>query len=107
MSLAGASTRRIEDVSEALWGASVSSGTVSNLNEKALGPIDGWRNRPLACECRYVYVDGVYLKRAWGGAFENEEAGASKRGLKGWPGERRLAGPQGGDVRCLGIATAL
>lgn len=35
MYLAGVSTRRIEDVSEILWGASVSAATVSNLNDKA------------------------------------------------------------------------
>lgn len=33
--LAGVSTRRIKDVSEVIWGASMSPGTVSNLNEKA------------------------------------------------------------------------
>lgn len=32
MYLAGVSTRRIEDVSEILWGSSVSAATVSNLN---------------------------------------------------------------------------
>ena len=74
MYLAGVSTRRVEDVSETLWGASVSPGTVSNLNEKAFDSIEEWRNRPLACEYRYVYVDGIYLKRAWGGAFENVAA---------------------------------
>ncbi|MBQ9003164.1 MAG: IS256 family transposase [Eggerthellaceae bacterium] len=71
MYLAGVSTRRVEDVSEILWGASVSAGTVSNLNEKAFESIEEWRNRPLSCEYRYVYVDGIYLKRAWGGAVEN------------------------------------
>ena len=71
MYLAGVSTRRVEDVSEILWGASVSAGTVSNLNEKAFESIEEWRNRPLTCEYRYVYVDGIYLKRAWGGAYEN------------------------------------
>ena len=35
MSLAGVSTRRIEDVGEILWGAGVSAGTVSNLNDRA------------------------------------------------------------------------
>lgn len=35
MYLAGVSARRIEDVSEIPWGAGVSAGTVSNLNEKA------------------------------------------------------------------------
>lgn len=35
MYLAGVSTRRIEDVSEILWGAGVSASTVSNLNDRA------------------------------------------------------------------------
>ena len=71
MYLAGVSTRRIEDVSEILWGASVSPGTVSNLNEKAFKSIDEWRCRPLTCEYPYVYIDGIYLKRSWGGSYEN------------------------------------
>jgi transposase-like protein len=71
MYLAGVSTRRIEDVADALWGASVSAGTVSNLNEKAFKGIEEWRSRPLVCKYRYVYIDGIYLKRSWGGSFEN------------------------------------
>ena len=71
MYLAGVSTRRIEDVSEILWGASVSAGTVSNLNDKAFAAVEEWRCRPLTCEYPYVYVDGIYLKRSWGGSFEN------------------------------------
>ena len=43
--LAGVSTRRIEDVSETLWGSSVSASTVSNLNEKAFEAVEAWRNR--------------------------------------------------------------
>ena len=34
MYLAGISVRRVEDVTEALWGTRVSSGTVSKLNQK-------------------------------------------------------------------------
>ena len=71
MCLAGVSTRRIEDVSEALWGASVSAATVSNLNEKAFESVEAWRSRPLTRAYPYAYVDGIYLKRAWGGAYEN------------------------------------
>ena len=71
MYLAGVSTRRIEDVSEILWGAGVSAGTVSNLNDKAFKAVEEWRCRPLACEYPYVYVDGIYLKRSWGGSYEN------------------------------------
>ena len=71
MYLAGVSTRRIEDVSEILWGASVSSATVSNLNEKAFEAVEEWRSRPLNRKYPYVFVDGIYLKRSWGGSFEN------------------------------------
>ena len=71
MYLAGVSTRRIEDVGEILWGAGVSAGTVSNLNEKAFKAVDEWRCRPLAREYPYVYIDGIYLKRSWGGSYEN------------------------------------
>ncbi len=71
MYLAGVSTRRIEDVSEILWGASVSAATVSNLNDKAFEAVEEWRSRPLACKYPYVFVDGIYLKRSWGGSFEN------------------------------------
>ena len=69
--LAGVSTRRIEDVSEILWGSSVSAATVSNLNEKAFASVEEWRNRPLDRAYPYVYVDGIYLKRSWGGSYEN------------------------------------
>lgn len=71
MYLAGVSTRRIEDVSEILWGSSVSAATVSNLNEKAFASVEEWRNRPPGRAHPYVYVDGIYLKRSWGGAYEN------------------------------------
>ena len=71
MYLAGVSTRRIEDVSEILWGSSVSAGTVSNLNAKAYESVEEWRSRPLSGEYPYVFVDGIYLKRSWGGSYEN------------------------------------
>ena len=71
MYLAGVSTRRIEDVSEILWGSSVSKGTVSNLNQKAFAAVEEWRTRPLTCAYPYVYVDGTYLKKNWGGAYES------------------------------------
>ena len=74
MYLAGVSTQRIEDVSEILWGAGVSAGTVSNLNDKAFKAVDEWRCRPLAREYPYVYVDGIYLKQSWGGSYENVAA---------------------------------
>lgn len=71
MYLAGVSVRRIEDITEALWGAKVSPGTISNLNKKAYENIEAWRSRKLSSEYPYVYVDGVYLKRSWGGEIQN------------------------------------
>jgi len=73
MYLAGVSTRRIEDVSEILWvwGAKVSSATVPDPDKKAYSKIEEWRSCPLSGHCPYVYADGTYLKRSWGGEYEN------------------------------------
>lgn len=71
MYLAGVSTRRIEDVSGILWGAGVSAGTVSNLNEKAFESVDARRTGPLSGGYPCLFVDGIYLKRSWGRSCEN------------------------------------
>ena len=71
MYLAGVSVRRVEDITEALWGAKVSPSTVSDLNQKIYGKIEEWRMRPIVGEYPYVFVDGVYLKRSWGGEVQN------------------------------------
>ena len=71
MYLAGVSTRRIEDVSEILWGSSVSASTVSSLNERAFASVEEWRNGPLERAYPYACVDGIYLKRSWGGSYES------------------------------------
>jgi transposase-like protein len=64
--------RRVEDITEALWGSKVSPSTISELNKKAYVHIEDWRNRPLQGGCYpYVYVDGIYLRRNWGGEYEN------------------------------------
>jgi putative transposase len=41
------------------------------LNQKIYDRIDQWRDRPLLSRYAYVYVDGIYLKRSWGGSMEN------------------------------------
>ena len=72
MYLAGVSVRRVEDITEALWGSKVSASTISELNKKAYVNIEAWRNRSLqGGKYPYVYVDGIYLKRNWGGEYEN------------------------------------
>lgn len=132
MYLAGVSVRRVEDITEALWGTRVSAGTVSELNKKVYVHIEEWRTRGLRGSYPYVYLDGIYLKRCWGGEFENvsvliavgvdgdgyrEVLGAAE-GMKedraGWLGflkglkERGLSGTRlfVGD-RCLGLLEAV
>jgi transposase-like protein len=71
MYLAGVSVRRVEDITQALWGTKISASTVSELNQKVYGKIEEWRNRPIEGEHPYVFVDGIYLKRSWGGEVRN------------------------------------
>jgi putative transposase len=71
MYLAGMSVRRVEDITQALWGTRVSASTVSDLNQKIYGKIDEWRQRPLVGDFPYVFLDGLWLKRSWGGEVRN------------------------------------
>lgn len=71
MYLAGVSVRRVEDITEALWGMRVSAGTVSDLNQKLYERIEQWRNEPIVGAHPYVYLDGICLKRSWAGEVRN------------------------------------
>jgi len=71
MYLAGVSVRRVTDITEALWGMRVSAGTVSDLNQKLYQRIEAWRNRKIEGAYPYVYLDGISLKRTWGGEVRN------------------------------------
>ena len=71
MYLAGVSVRRVEDITEALWGTRVSPGTVSNLNKKVYDRIEQWIHEPIEGEYTYVFLDGIWLKRCWAGEVKN------------------------------------
>ena len=71
MYLAGISVRRVEDITEALWGTRVSPNTVSNLNQKIYAKIEAWRNRRIEGEHPYLYLDGIVMKRSWAGEVRN------------------------------------
>jgi putative transposase len=131
MYLAGVSVRRVEDITEALWGTRVSSGTVSRLNQKIYRHIEAWRNRKIEGEFPYLFLDGVVLKRSWAGEVRNVSvlvaigvgadghrqilgvAEGQKEDLEGWRGflrhlkDRGLAGVQLiiSDA-CLGLVEA-
>lgn len=118
MYLAGVSVRRVEDITEILWGTRVSSGTVSRLNQRIYAHIEAWRNRDIVGSYPYVYLDGVILKRSWAGEVRNVSvlvaigvgedgyrhilgvAEGQKEDLEGWRGflahlkKRKLAGVQ-------------
>lgn len=120
MYLAGVSVRRVEDITEALWGTRVSSGTVSRLNQKIYRHIEAWRNREITGEFPYVYLDGVILKRSWAGEVRNVSvlvaigvasdgfrqilgvAEGEKEDLEGWRGFLRHLKDRGlGGVRLI------
>ena len=71
MYLAGVSTRRVDDISQLLWGERMPSQTLSDKLKRVYDQIDQWRNRPLDSEYPYVFMDGVWHKRSWGGGVEN------------------------------------
>jgi transposase-like protein len=71
MYLAGVSVRRVEDITEALWGTKVSPSTVSRLNQEIYERIEHWRNQPLQGAYPYVFLDGIVLKRSWAGEVRN------------------------------------
>ena len=66
MYLAGVSVRRVEDITEALWGTRVSPSTVSELNQKIYAQIETWRNRPIEGNHPYVFLDGLVAEAKLG-----------------------------------------
>ena len=77
MYLAGVSVRRVEDITETLWGTKVSSGTISNLNQKAYKHIEAWRQRPLTGEYPYEMKRVTLMLKAIH-AQESKEAAQEK-----------------------------
>ena len=41
------------------------------LNQKIYAQIETWRNRPIQGNHPYVFLDGLWLKRSWGGEVRN------------------------------------
>ena len=94
MYLAGVSVRRVEDITEALWGTRVSPGTVSNLNKKIYEQIDAWRNKPIAGDHHlHELTDGFHAERVigeWIGFYNTERPHSSLGGKT--PAEAYAAG---------------
>lgn len=69
--LAGASARQVDDISQLLWGDRMPSQMLSDKLKRVYGQIDQWHDMPPEGEYPYVFVDGVWHKRSWGGSVEN------------------------------------
>lgn len=71
MYLAGVSTRQVDDTGQLPWGDRMPSQTLSDKLKRVYAEIDEWRTGLLEGEYPYVFVDGVWHKRSWGGSVEN------------------------------------
>ena len=65
--------RRVEDITEALWGTRVSPSVVSDLHKKIYKRIDKWRNATIEGTFPYVYLDGIVMKRSCGGSVHTKQ----------------------------------
>jgi putative transposase len=101
MYLAGISVRRVEDITEALWGTRVSPSTVSNLNKKIYAKIEAWRNRRIEGKHPYLYLDGIVMKRSWAGEVRNVSLLVALRVSRD---SGHLRGRQGGQIRLVGVS---
>ena len=91
--------RRVKDITQALWGTHLSASTVSDLNQKIYGKIDEWREGPLTGDLPYVFLDGIWLKRSWGGEVTNVSVlvaiGVAQSGYRAILGVREAAKQDG------------
>ena len=98
MYLAGVSTRRVDDISQLLWGERMPSQTLSDKLKKIYKEIDEWRKRPLESEYPYVFVDGMW-HRARGERERprrhRRQHGGPARGHRGRRGHARGRGQLG------------
>lgn len=72
MYLAVVSVRRVEDITEALWGSRVSSSTISELNKRFTRTSKRMEKQSFGEHVSlYMFVDGIWLKRSWGGVVQS------------------------------------
>ena len=76
MYLAGVSMRRVEDITEALWGSKVSASTISKLNKKAYVNIEACASAP----CRAVSIHMCM----WTASISSETGVANTKMLPFW-----------------------
>jgi Transposase, Mutator family len=101
MYLAGVSVRRVEDITQALWGTWVSASTVSELNQRIYKQIEEWRQQPLGGGRLPVCLPGWLVAEVQLGrpGEVHQRSGGDRRVPERLPsdpgGQRRLEGGQG------------
>lgn len=88
--LAAVSVRRVEGITEALRGARVSPGMVSNPGRTIRARIDEWRHRQIEGDHPCVFRDGIVTKRSRAGEVRDVSLlgaiGVTTHGSRGIPG---------------------
>jgi len=62
MFLRGVSTRKINKITNLLWGSEVSAAEVSRMNKHVKKELIRWLNRPITKDIAYLIIDGAYFK---------------------------------------------
>jgi len=62
MFLRGVSTRKVNKISQLLWGSEVSPAEVSRMNKHVKKELIRWLNRPITKDIAYLIIDGAYFK---------------------------------------------
>jgi len=62
MFLRGVSTRKINKITNLMWGSDVSAAEVSRMNKDVKKELIRWLNRPITKEIAYLVIDGAYFK---------------------------------------------
>src|ERR671916_500665 len=65
--IGGVSTRRVDDLVQAMGLTGISKSTVSKLGKDIDDRVNGFLERPLAGEWPYLWLDATYLKQREGG----------------------------------------
>lgn len=67
MYMADASDRRVEDITQALWGMRFNARMASDLNQKLYRRIEQWHNQPIQGNQLCGSADNVFLEQIWAG----------------------------------------
>jgi len=96
MYLAGVSVRRVEDITEALWGTRVSPGTVSNLNKKIYA-----RSHAGTAWTACVHASKNWALMISAGRFQEPSARAAARRREVEDRARRASFPASAAAACM------